>query len=53
MVLRLAWPKMSWIRYVRTIEQLLAGQHFEHPPANVTLAQAERVTEEGQQDVLF
>ena len=38
---------------IRTIEQLLAGQHFEHPPTNVTLAQAERVQKQGQQDVLF
>jgi len=34
---------------IRTIEQLLAGQHFEHPPTNVTLSQAERVQEQGQQ----
>jgi len=34
---------------VCTIEQLLAGQHFEHPPTNVTLSQAERVQEQGQQ----
>jgi site-specific DNA-methyltransferase (adenine-specific) len=38
---------------VRTIEQLLAGQHFEHPPTNVTLAQAEKVQEEGQQGKMF
>ena len=42
------YPKLQ----VRTIEQLLAGQHFEHPPTNVTLAQAEKVQEEGQQDKL-
>ena len=38
---------------IRTIEQLLAGQHFEHPPTNVTLAQAERVKEAGEQAELF
>jgi SAM-dependent methyltransferase len=32
---------------IRTIEQLLAGQGFDMPPANITYAQAERVKGEG------
>jgi len=38
---------------IRTIEQLLAGQWFDYPQANVTLAQAERVKSEGEQAQLF
>ncbi len=38
---------------IRTIEQLLRGEWFEYPQSNVTLAQSERVTQEGQQGELF
>ena len=38
---------------IRTIEQLLTGQAFDHPPTNVTLAQAGRIQEQGQQVSLF
>jgi site-specific DNA-methyltransferase (adenine-specific) len=38
---------------VRTIEQLLNGEWFEFPQANVTLAQAERVKAEADQGELF
>lgn len=37
------YPRMQ----IRTVEQLLAGEGFQYPQANVTLPQAERVEEEG------
>jgi hypothetical protein len=43
------YPKIQ----IRTIEQLLAGQWFDFPQANVTLSQAERVKAEARQDKLF
>lgn len=43
------YPKIQ----IRTIEQLLHGEWFEFPQANVTLAQAERVEDEGKQGKLF
>lgn len=45
------YPKIQ----IRTIEQLLNGEWFEYPQANVTLAQAERVEDEseGEQGKLF
>jgi len=47
------WGKDYPRLQIRTIEQLLAGQWFEFPQANVTLAQAEKVKEEGEQGELF
>ena len=38
---------------IRTIEQLLAGEEFSYPAANVTLAQAERVIQEAGQWYFF
>ena len=38
---------------IRTIEQLLNGEWFDYPQANVTLAQAERVREQAEQNTLF
>jgi len=38
---------------IRTIEQLLTGQAFDHPSTNVNLAQAGRIQEQGQQVSLF
>jgi hypothetical protein len=36
---------------IRTIEQLLTGQAFDHPPTNVTLAQAGRIQEQEEQQM--
>jgi len=47
------WGKDYPRLQIRTVEQLLAGQWFEFPQANVTLAQAEKVKEEGEQGELF
>ena len=38
---------------IRTIEQLLAGEWFQFPQANVTLAQADRAETEADQGELF
>ena len=38
---------------IRTIEELLAGERFHMPPTNITLAQAQRVKEEGGQGELL
>ena len=40
------YPKIQ----IRTIEQLLNGEWFEYPQANVTLAQAERVEDESEEE---
>ena len=38
---------------IRTIEQLLAGESFEMPPTNITLAQAQRVKTGAEQEKMF
>jgi len=47
------WGRDYPVLQIRTIEQLLAGEWFEYPQANVTLNQAERVREEGEQGTLL
>ena len=43
------YPKVQ----IRTIAELMRGKGFEHPPANITHAQAQRVGKEGGQDKLL
>jgi len=38
---------------IRTIEQLLAGESFDMPPTNITLAQAQRVKTGAEQGKMF
>ena len=38
---------------IRTIEQLLAGESFDMPPTNITLAQAQRVKTGTEQGKMF
>ena len=52
------YPSPGWNRdypkiQVRTIEELLDGRGFDLPPANITLAQAQRVKQEGKQEKLL
>ncbi len=39
------WGKRYQRVQIRTVEQLLAGEGFDYPPANMTFARAERVAE--------
>lgn len=44
----------GWIRAcrktrIRTVEELLQGKKFDMPPTNITLAQAQRAKEQGEQ----
>ncbi len=48
-----AWGRDYQKVQIRTIEQLLGEEWFDYPQANVTLAQAERVKDEAQQDRLL
>ncbi len=41
------WNRDYHKMQIRTIEELLAGERFEMPPTNITLAQAQRVKGEG------
>jgi len=47
------WGRDYPVLQIRTVEQLLAGEWFEYPQANVTLNQAERVRDEGEQGTLL
>ena len=47
------WNRDYHKMQIRTIEELLAGQRFEMPPTNITLAQAERVRKQGDQGKLL
>jgi DNA modification methylase len=47
------WNRDYAIIQIRTIEQLLNGEWFDYPQANITLAQAERVQGEANQGELF
>ena len=38
---------------IRSVQELLDGEHFDMPPANITLPQAERVKEQGDQGKLL
>jgi site-specific DNA-methyltransferase (adenine-specific) len=47
------WNRDYPLLQIRTVEQLLAGEAFDMPPANITLAQAQRVRVGGEQEKLW